>query len=105
MSNEPRDILLPILDGEIKQLLRYLTRDSSWEGCFGIQVNAEGIVARLNRSRLWKRIVKGLPEGIDDYVANLVTEVALKRGLAVTHKGIQMVIERRSDEGTQNNQK
>lgn len=101
----PRDVLLPILDEEIKRLLRYVTRDSSWEGCFGIQVNAEGVVARLNKSRLWRNVVKGHSEITDDYVASLIAEVALKRGLAVTRRGIQMVIQERGGGETQNNHK
>jgi predicted RNA-binding protein with PUA domain len=88
----PRDFLLPIIDGEIKQLLRYLTRDSSWKDCFGVQVEADGMVARLKRGSLWRGILRGHPEISDDYLANLVAEVALSKGLAVLHKGTQMVI-------------
>ena len=45
----PRGFLLPIINDEIKQLLRYLTRDDSWKGSFSIQVEVDGIVAKLKR--------------------------------------------------------
>jgi hypothetical protein len=88
----PRDFILPIIDQELTQLLRYLTRDDSWEGCFGTQVVVEGIMARLNRGKAWRTILKGHPEITDDYIANLVVEVALARRMAVVYKGTQMMI-------------
>jgi len=91
----PRDFLLPIINDEIKQLLRYLTRDDSWKGCFNVQVEVDGIVDKIKKGRLWKRTLQRHPEITDEYVANLVAEVSLSRGLAVLHKGVQIVIEKK----------
>jgi len=89
----PRDLLLPLIDGEVKKLMRYLTRDSSWKDCFGIQVSAEGIVGKLNKSRVWRRIVSDSTGITDDYVAHLVVEVVtLWWGMPVVNKGVQMVL-------------
>jgi hypothetical protein len=88
----PKDFLLPIIDDEIKQLLKYLTHDDSWRGCFTVQIVAESITARLKQGRLWRGIIQKHSEVTDDYVSDLVVEVVLRKGLAVLRKGTQMVI-------------
>ena len=93
----PRDFLLPKIDHEITQLLRYLTRDDSWRNCFNVQVVVDAIVVKLKKGRFWKGIFQRHPEITDEYVAQLVAEVCLNRGLAILHKGTQMVITENKD--------
>jgi hypothetical protein len=96
----PRDFLLPMVRSELELLLKYLARDDRWKGCFGVQVIAEGVVAKLGRRRDWKSLLQWHPEVTDDCVAGLVAETALAMGLAVSRGGMQMVLER-SEEGAQ----
>ena len=87
------NILTPFIEAEIKQLLRYLTRDGSWEGCFRTQVVVDGIVARLKKGRLWRSVLRGHPEVSDEFVAELVAVVALSKGLVILHQGKQIQAE------------
>jgi predicted RNA-binding Zn-ribbon protein involved in translation (DUF1610 family) len=89
----PRDFLLPIIDHDVIELLRYITRERAWMGCFTIQVQVDGMVARLRREKLLQSMFRGHPEITDSYLAELIAEVALSKGLAVFHKGVSMVIE------------
>jgi len=93
----PKDFLTPIIDDEIKQLLSYLTRDTSWHNCFDIRVNTEAITTKLKNGKL-KNILKKHPEVSNDYISDLVAKITLGKGLAVSYKGGQMVIQEKKKE-------
>jgi hypothetical protein len=88
----PRDIVLPVINDKINKLLQYLIRDNSWKGCFNVQIEVGGILDRLKREKLLKGILDRHPEITDDYLANLVGEVSLGKGLATSYNGIQMTL-------------
>ena len=94
-------IMLDVVNREITNLMRYLTRDASWRGCFGVAIDVDGMIVRLKQHRLTRGILWPGGASSDTDVAEVIEAVALQRGITVCRSGLMtMVVSKEDQHGT-----